>query len=149
MSLFKLLVTIIHPATTVRAPPTGFRGGDGRTLSLQLPRREYRYNEKDWLTHFVYKEGAITRLLYYKNDRIRKVVRPEQYEEQKDDGIGMNYTYNCHDQVLAITDADGIPLGNVYLLRSRCSFLIFGLFLLLTIVKEAFFFQKWRHFVLV
>ena len=82
------------------------------SLEEMLCRREYQYDKKDRLTHFVDEEGAMTRLFYDKNDRVRKVVRPEQYEEQKDDGIGLSYTYNCHDQVLEITDADGMPLNS-------------------------------------
>ena len=104
------------------------------SLEEMLCRREYRYDKKDRLTHFVDEEGAMTRLFYDKNDRVRKVVRPEQYEEQKDDGIVLSYTYNCHDQVLAVTDVDGMPLnsytydraGNISPGRRFC---LYGVFL--------------------
>ena len=77
--------------------------------------RKYRYDKKDRLTHLADESGATTRVFYDKNDRIEKVVRPEQFRAEEDDGAGMVYGYNCRDQVLAVTGPDGMPVQtNVY-----------------------------------
>jgi len=70
--------------------------------------REYRYDRKNRLNHFADEEGAMTRLFYDKNDRVRKVVRPEQYEEQKDDGIGLSYTYDRTGNISSVWEGGGL-----------------------------------------
>ena len=72
--------------------------------------RKYRYDTKDRLTHLTDESGATTRVFYDANDRIQKVVRPEQYSEETDDGAGMVYGYSCQDRVLTVTGPDGMPV---------------------------------------
>ena len=51
--------------------------------------------------------GAITRLFYDANDRIIKLVQPEQYNPARDDGNGISYVYDCHDHVIQVIGPDG------------------------------------------
>jgi len=52
-------------------------------------------------------EGATSRLFYDRNGRIRKVVRPEQYDMGKDDGTGISYLYDDQDRLCRILGPDG------------------------------------------
>lgn len=76
----------------------------------QAGQRLYRYDQKDRMTHLTDEGGGTTRLVYDKNDRIIKVIRPEQYREGPDDGAGISYAYNCRDQILSVTGPDGAPV---------------------------------------
>ncbi|RAZ93375.1 hypothetical protein DK853_40600, partial [Klebsiella oxytoca] len=58
-------------------------------------RRNFTYDSKGRLTHFTDECGAVTRLFYDANDRITKLVQPEQYNPVMDDGNGTSYVYDC------------------------------------------------------
>ena len=68
--------------------------------------RRFRYDSKERLTHLTDEAGATTRLFYDRNDRIVKVVRPEQYDSVEDDGNGIQYCYDSDDHVVEITGPD-------------------------------------------
>lgn len=92
-----------------------------KSIEEQERKRQYQYDTKDRLTHYQNEVGATTRLFYDKNDRICKVVKPEQYNKKTDDGVGISYTYDCHDKVTSVIGTDGTileqyaydPMGNV------------------------------------
>ena len=65
-------------------------------------KKKYIYDKKDRLTHYINATGNTTRLLYDKNDRIIKEILPEQYNKEKDDGLGTTYKYNFKGQVTEI-----------------------------------------------
>ena len=69
--------------------------------------RSFTYDSKGRLTHFMDECGAITRLFYDANDRIVKLVQPEQYTPARDDGNGISYVYDCHDHVIQVIGPDG------------------------------------------
>jgi len=72
--------------------------------------RHYRYNSRNLLTHYIDEEGGVTRIYYDKNARICKVIRPEQYDSETDDGMGFSYLYNHQDLLLKVIGADGNAL---------------------------------------
>lgn len=72
-------------------------------------KKKYIYDKKDRLTHYINATGNTTRLLCDKNDRIIKEILPEQYNKEKDDGLGTTYKYNFKGQVTEIKN----PLGQV------------------------------------
>lgn len=62
-------------------------------MDRSLPKetsRSFTYDSKGRLTHFMDECGAITRLFYDANDRIIKLVQPEQYNPARDDGNGIS-----------------------------------------------------------
>lgn len=82
-----------------------------RDCSLGRPtERRFRYDGKNRLTHLTDESGATIRLFYDGNDRITKVVRPEQYNAVQDNGQGICYTYDCRDRAVRITGPDGAVL---------------------------------------
>ena len=79
-----------------------------RDDSLEQPRiRSYRYDRRDNLTHYVDEEGGTARIFYDGNGRVRKLVRPEQYDSVLDDGPGTCYQYNHMGKVTAVINALG------------------------------------------
>ena len=72
--------------------------------------RRFRYDNRNRMTHLTDESGATTRLFYDRNGRISKVVRPEQYVPAEDDGPGISYAYDCHDQAVRIMGPDGTIL---------------------------------------
>ena len=54
--------------------------------------------------------GNTTRLFYDGNNRLTKVVRPQQYNPEQDNGQGICYTYDSRDQVVKIAQSDGTIL---------------------------------------
>ncbi|MCI1477821.1 MAG: DUF6531 domain-containing protein [Clostridium beijerinckii] len=75
----------------------------------------YVYDAQNRLTHFVNFSGNTTRLFYDKNDRIIKQVLPEQYDNEKDNGVGTTYSYNLKGQVIEVKNALGeIITKNTY-----------------------------------
>ncbi|WP_099190500.1 RHS repeat-associated core domain-containing protein [Tepidibacter mesophilus] len=69
--------------------------------------KEYIYDSKNRLTHYINELKNTTRLFYDKNDRIIKEVLPQQYNEKIDDGEGTTYKYNIKGQLLETKN----PLG--------------------------------------
>ncbi len=90
-----------------------FYDSDGDVLcqtNKSLPEetsRRFTYDSKGRLTHFTDECGAITRLFYDANDRIIKLVQPEQYNSARDDGNGISYVYDCRDNILQVIGPDG------------------------------------------
>ena len=72
--------------------------GRRTVIEYDLLNREIRRIEKD---------GSVTRSFYDGNGRLSKVVRPNQYNAQADDGAGYQYTYNHRGQVLTVVGPDG------------------------------------------
>lgn len=81
------------------------------SLNTSVKSRQYQYDKKDRLTHFIDESGAVTRLFYDRNDRISKVIRPEQYQKDTDDGAGTSYQYNYQDQIVSITGPDNMIMN--------------------------------------
>lgn len=77
-----------------------------QSLKDRVYSRRYQYDQKDRLTHFVDENGGVSRFIYDKNDRILKVVRPEQYQADCDNGAGTEFAYNGQDQVVSVTTPD-------------------------------------------
>ncbi|MEW8956325.1 DUF6531 domain-containing protein, partial [Clostridium sp.] len=77
-------------------------------IELKLE-RNYRYDSKNRLTHYINPSGNTTRLFYDKNDRIIKEVLPEQYNVDTDDGLGTTYSYDLRGKVVEVKN----PLGEV------------------------------------
>ena len=73
----------------------------------QSTERQFQYDGRKRLTHLTDESGATTRLFYDRNGRITKIICPEQYDTEQDDGQGIHYTYDCRDQVVRITGPDG------------------------------------------
>ena len=67
-------------------------------IEYDLLNREMRRTEKD---------GGVTRSFYNGNGWLSKVVRPNQYDAQMDDGMGVQYTYNAQGQILTVVGPDG------------------------------------------
>lgn len=78
----------------------GITDNQGRrtVIEYDLLNREIRRIEKD---------GSVTRSFYDGNGRLAKVVRPNQYNAQADDGAGYQYTYDHKGQVLTVIGPDG------------------------------------------
>lgn len=72
--------------------------GRRTVIEYDLLNREIRRIEKD---------GSVTRSFYDGNGRLSKVVRPNQYNAQADDGAGYQYTYDHRGQVLTVIGPDG------------------------------------------
>ena len=72
--------------------------GRQTVIEYDLLNREIRRIEKD---------GSVTRSFYDGNGRLSKVVRPNQYNAQADDGAGYQYTYDHRGQVLTVIGPDG------------------------------------------
>ncbi len=72
--------------------------GRRTVIEYDLLNREIRRIEKD---------GSVTRSFYDGNGRLSKVVRPNQYDAQADDGAGYQYTYDHRGQVLTVIGPDG------------------------------------------
>lgn len=72
--------------------------GQSTVMEYDLMDREIRRIEKD---------GGITRQFYDKNGRMSKLVRPNQYCIQADDGLGYQYAYDLQGRILSITGPDG------------------------------------------
>ena len=72
--------------------------GRRTVIEYDLLNRESRRIEKD---------GSVTRSFYDGNGRLAKVVRPNQYNAQADDGAGYQYTYDHRGQVLTVIGPDG------------------------------------------
>lgn len=53
------------------------------------------------------KAGAIQRTMYNLDGQINKVIRPNQYEADKDDGAGYQYVYDLYDRITTIVGPDG------------------------------------------
>ena len=82
--------------------------------SLDVPRvKKYRYDTSDRLTHYINELGNVTRLFYDKNNRIIKEVKPEQYNEELDDGLGRTYSYNIQGQVTDIRNSHGKTIQHI------------------------------------
>lgn len=102
--------------------------GDGKLLSRtdksvqKETVRRFGYDIKGRLTHLTDEIGATTRLFYDRNDRIARVVRPEQYDGAADDGAGTIYAYDCRDRVIELRGTNGVlvqkmvydPRGNLH-----------------------------------
>lgn len=75
-------------------------------VEYDLLNREIRRIEKD---------GGITRSFYNGNGHLSKVVRPNQYDPQADDGARYQYTYDHQGRVLTVLSPDGHVLqSNTY-----------------------------------
>ena len=69
----------------------------------------------------------MTRSFYDGNGRLSKVVRPNQYSAQADDGAGYQYTYDYRGQVLTMIGPDGQVLQtNTYDADGRLLPLVVG-----------------------
>lgn len=77
-----------------------------RSLPGHERARSFRYDGKGRLTHLTDEAGATTRVFYDRNDRIAKVVRPEQYDSRQDGGAGLCYRYDPDGRVTEITGPD-------------------------------------------
>ena len=77
-----------------------------RSLPGHERARSFRYDGKGRLTHLTDEAGATTRVFYDRNDRIAKVVRPEQYDSRQDGGAGLCYRYDPEGRVTEITGPD-------------------------------------------
>lgn len=53
------------------------------------------------------KMGAIQRTMYNLDGKVNKVIRPNQYEADKDDGIGYQYVYDLYGRITTIVGPDG------------------------------------------
>lgn len=53
------------------------------------------------------KMGAIQRTMYNLDGQINKVIRPNQYEADKDDGAGYQYVYDLYGRIATIVGPDG------------------------------------------
>ena len=53
------------------------------------------------------KAGAIQRTMYNLDGQINKVIRPNQYEADKDNGAGYQYVYDLYDRITTIVGPDG------------------------------------------
>ena len=67
-------------------------------VEYDLLNREIRRIEKD---------GGVTRSFYDGNGNLSKVVRPNQYDPQTDDGAGYQYTYDHKGRVLTVVGPNG------------------------------------------
>ncbi len=66
-------------------------------------------------THVTEKDGGITRQFYGLNGNLVKLVRPNQYDRNKDDGAGYLYAYDQQGRICGITGPDGnIVQKNTY-----------------------------------
>ena len=86
----------------------GITDNQGRETRIQydLLNREIRRREKD---------GGVTRILYDQNHQPTKVIRPNAYALQGEEGAGVCYTYDREGRVLTVVGADGTLLAsNVY-----------------------------------
>ncbi len=72
--------------------------GRQTVIEYDLLNREIRRIEKD---------GGVKRSFYDGNGRLSKMVRPNQYNAQADDGAGYQYTYDHRGQVLTVIGPDG------------------------------------------
>ena len=78
----------------------GITDNQGRKTRVEydLLNREIRRTEKD---------GGVTRSFYDGNGNLSKVVRPNQYDPQADDGAGYQYTYDHQGRVLTVVGPNG------------------------------------------
>ncbi len=76
-------------------------------LKIDKRKKNYIYDSQNRLTHFTNVSGNTARLFYDKNDRIIKQVLPEQYDNEKDNGVGTTYKYNIKGQVVEVKNALG------------------------------------------
>ena len=53
------------------------------------------------------KMGAIQRTMYNLDGKVNKVIRPNQYEADKDNGIGYQYVYDLYGRITTIVGPDG------------------------------------------
>ena len=82
-----------------------------RNQSMQIPtERKFCYDSRNRVTHIMDENGNTTRLFYDSNNRLTKVVRPQQYNSEQDNGQGICYTYDSRDQVVKIAQSDGTIL---------------------------------------
>ncbi len=72
--------------------------GRKTTIEYDLLNREIRRIEKD---------GSITRRYYNLNGLLSKEIRPEQYNKEKDDGLGYQYNYNPMGQLITVIAPNG------------------------------------------
>ena len=86
-----------------------------KKFDFDRKKKEYKYDEKNRLTHFINASGNTTRLFYDKNDRIIKQVLPEQYDANTDNGVGTTYKYNVTGKVVEVKNALGeVVTQNTY-----------------------------------
>ncbi|NFA44216.1 hypothetical protein EXM65_17010 [Clostridium botulinum] len=76
-------------------------------FKIDKRKKNYTYDSQNRLTHFTNVSGNTARLFYDKNDRIIKQVLPEQYDSEKDNGVGTTYKYNIKGQVVEVKNALG------------------------------------------
>ena len=80
--------------------------GRKTTIEYDLLNREIRRIEKD---------GSITRKYYNPNGLLSKEIRPEQYDKEKDDGLGYQYNYNPMGQLITVIAPNGkVIQSNTY-----------------------------------
>ncbi|MDE6357797.1 MAG: hypothetical protein K2L15_04300, partial [Eubacteriales bacterium] len=61
------------------------------------------------------KDGSITRKYYNANGLLSKEIRPEQYNKEKDDGLGYQYNYNPMGQLITVVAPNGkVVQTNIY-----------------------------------
>jgi len=68
---------------------------------------EYEYDSMNRRIRIIGKEGEVTRLFYDGAGNIIKLVKPEEYDREKDDGKGTLYSYDSMNRLVEVRD----PLG--------------------------------------
>jgi len=70
-------------------------------LAYDLLNREIRRIEKD---------GGIQRTIYDRDGKIRRLIRPNQYNPAVDAGLGFQYTYDLQGRITTVLGPDGMVL---------------------------------------
>ena len=90
----------------------------GNTVCITDSRGNKTYREYDLLNREIRtteRDGGTTRQFYGLNGGMVKLVRPNQYDRNRDDGAGYLYAYDLQGRIRGITGPDGSVLQkNVY-----------------------------------
>lgn len=83
---------------------------NGNVVKIQTPSGGQVLREYDLLNREIRrieKDGGVTRSFYDGNGNLSKVVRPNQYDPQADNGAGYQYTYDHKGRVLTVVGPNG------------------------------------------